>query len=89
MCDITLPTKIEELKPNKEKYKKDLENIFKLPLDLICIVGLDSYLKRLNPMFSIIFGYTEKELFSVTFLEFIHPEDRGGHLAEMEKMSKG
>jgi PAS domain S-box-containing protein len=36
-----------------------------------------------------VLGYTDEELVSRPFLEFVHPEDREGTLAEMAKLSRG
>jgi len=76
---------ITELKQAEE----DLERIFDLSIDMLCVAGLDGYFKRLNPAFQKTLGYTNKALLSKPFLEFIHPEDRDASAAEIKKLANG
>ena len=56
--------------------EEDLEAIFQMSLDMICIADINTatFLK-INPAFSRILGYSEKELLQKSFLDFIHPQD--------------
>ncbi len=73
----------------RKKTEKSLNHIFNLSLDMICIAGFDYYFKSLNPSFEKILGYTQDELFSKPFIEFVHPGDRDATIAEMQKLSSG
>lgn len=55
--------------------QRDLERLFDVSLDLLCIAGFDGYFKRLNPSFERVLGYSGEELMSRPFLEFVHPDD--------------
>jgi diguanylate cyclase (GGDEF)-like protein/PAS domain S-box-containing protein len=49
---------------------------FALSRDMICIAGLDGYLRAVNPAFERTLGYTQVELLGHPFVDFVHPEDR-------------
>lgn len=55
--------------------KKGLDNFFNLSSDLHCIVHTDRYFVKVSPAWSKLLGYTEKEILSSSFLDFIHPDD--------------
>jgi serine/threonine-protein kinase len=71
------------------RAERDLVRFFELSLDLFCIAGLDGYFRRVNSNFSRVLGYSEKELVSRPFLEFVHPEDQERTLGEMAKLREG
>lgn len=52
------------------------DRFFELSLDLMCILGFDGYLKRTNPAWTQILGWTEAELLSQPIIDLIHPADR-------------
>src|SRR5574341_544700 len=62
---------------------------FSFSLDLLCIAGFDGYFKHLNPTWQKTLGFSNEELLSKPYLEFVHPEDRASTIAEAQKLSSG
>ncbi len=54
---------------------KDWHRFFEINLDLFCIASFEGYFLRVNGNFSRVLGYTESELISRPFMEFVHPDD--------------
>ncbi|HEV7752222.1 MAG TPA: PAS domain S-box protein [Baekduia sp.] len=80
----------------RRRAERQVDDIFDLSLDLLCVAGLDGYFKRVNPAFEHTLGYAAAELLSRPSLEFVHPDDRqrtaemigalseGGHISHFE-----
>jgi PAS domain S-box-containing protein len=65
------------------------EKFFTLSLDLLCIASPDATFKLVNPVFTKTLGYSQDELVSKPFLEFIHPDDIPATLKEIERLLQG
>ncbi|WP_378187134.1 PAS domain S-box protein [Aquimarina sp. W85] len=50
--------------------------LFDISQDLIVIANMDGYFKQINPQWSLILGYTDAELLSQPFINFVHPDDK-------------
>ena len=57
-----------------------------LDRDLICTVGPDARLERLDGRWSEVLGWSEEELLSRPLIEFVHPDDRAGTLVELARV---
>src|SRR5690554_503992 len=60
---------------DKVSGEKGLDNFFNLSNDLHCIVHKDRYFVKVSPAWTKLLGYSEEELLSNTYLDFIHPDD--------------
>ncbi|MCX8123289.1 MAG: PAS domain S-box protein [Spirochaetes bacterium] len=66
---------VYEIQLHKEK-EESYKNLFLLTKDLACITDLHTAtFLMVNPAFEKTLGYTQEELLSRPFLEFIHPDD--------------
>ena len=73
----------------RRRAEREVDDIFDLSLDLLCIVGVDGYLKRVNPAFEQTLGYEVTDLLSRPLLDFVHPDDREAAAAWVESLRQG
>src|SRR5690242_2511640 len=69
--------------------RQDMNRLFTLSMDMMCVAGFDGYFKRVNPAWEKTLGYTHEELRSRPYLDFVHPEDRGPTIFEARKLAEG
>jgi PAS domain S-box-containing protein len=82
-------TKVMRDMTERRRLEEERDRFFKLSMDLLCVAGLDGYLRRVNPAFVQALGYTAEELLARPVLDFIHPEDRDATRADYEKLARG
>jgi PAS domain S-box-containing protein len=73
----------------RRRAERQVDDIFDLSLDLLCVAGFDGYFKRVNPAFEHTLGYEAGELLSRPVLEFVHPEDRERTAKMIDALSEG
>jgi PAS domain S-box-containing protein len=56
--------------------RQHLERFFDLSIDMLCVANREGYLVQVNPAFTRVLGYSEEELLSRPYAEFVHPDDR-------------
>jgi PAS domain S-box-containing protein len=72
-----------------KQMQAERDRILEVSQDMICIAGMDGYFKYLNPAWEKNLGYTDEELLSRKFLDFIHPDDRAKTKREFESLATG
>lgn len=65
------------------------EKFFYLASDPMCIAGTDGFLKKVNPAFASVLGYTEAELLARPFTSFIYSDDLQSTADEIESLKAG
>jgi PAS domain S-box-containing protein len=55
---------------------RELDHFFNVSIDLQCIANKEGYFVKVSPSWSNLLGYTEKELLSTPYLNFVHPDDQ-------------
>lgn len=71
------------------KTQKERNRIFENSIDMICTASYDGYFKTLNPAWENILGWSNDELRSKPFFEFIHPDDVDDTLKAAQEIAKG
>lgn len=67
----------------------ELDQFFRLSPDMLAIAGLDGRIRRLNPAWERTLGFTEQEMLRRPWVRFVHPDDRPGALAAVERLQAG
>jgi len=78
-------TKEKEFKEEIDRYEKH----FSISMDLLCIANPDGYFLKVNPQFTHILGFSQEELLSKPFFDFIHSDDIEQTVNEVKKLEKG
>src|SRR5690606_28283051 len=59
----------------RKKSESELNRFFTYAPELLCVGGPDGYFKKVNPAFTRLLGYSEEEMLSRPFTDFVHPDD--------------
>lgn len=82
---LTIINDISELK----RLENERNRFFELSLDLFCIASFEGYFLQVNSAWEKLLGYTQEELKSTQFFDFIHPEDQEKTISELKKIEQG
>lgn len=72
-----------------KRAEDQLNQLFTLSLDMLCIAGNDGYFKRNSPAFTATLGWSPEEIQARPFLDFVHPDDQAATLHEFEQLQAG
>jgi PAS domain S-box-containing protein len=79
----------ETLELKVEERTRERDRIFQLSSDLFAIAGFDGRLRTVNPAWERLLGYSQEELLSRPFVEFIHPDDHANAAEVVAALSRG
>ena len=74
---------------DRRRAQDELDRFFRLSLDMLCVAGLDGYFKRVNPVWERVLGWSESDLTSKPYMDFVHPDDRDATLAAAKQLGEG
>ena len=69
--------------------QNDLDRIFNVTAHMVCIASPSGYFLKISPAFVETLGFSEKELLSKPFIEFVHPEDLESTIDIMTPLIRG
>ena len=69
--------------------ESQLNNLFKNSPTLITVIGLDGYMKKVSPSFTKIFGFSEEELLSTPYQDFLHPDEISVSFEKLKEITQG
>ena len=69
----------------RRQADQELDRIFALSLDMLCISSADGYFKRVSPALTRILGWSVEEFLARPYLESIHPDDIAATRAAVEQ----
>jgi len=74
---------------DRRAVEEENAHLFEFPLALLFVAGLDGYFKRVSEGYRRLLGWTEEELLSRPFFEFVHPDDLGTLGASIQEVAGG
>ena len=76
-----------EIKRNQ--LEQELNQVFTFAPDIICMANKEGYFTKINPAASELLGYSQQELLSVPFIEFVHPDEKENTIKATGKLLTG
>ncbi|HEV2609357.1 MAG TPA: PAS domain-containing protein, partial [Noviherbaspirillum sp.] len=67
----------------------DRDRMWRLSTDIMLVARFDASITAVNPAWSTILGWSDRELLGKRFLDFVHPEDMASTMAEAGKLAQG
>jgi len=73
----------------RRRSDEELEQLFSLSRDMLCIASFDGTFKRVNQAWERVLGWSREELTGRPYLDFVHPEDRVRTTTEASRLATG
>jgi PAS domain S-box-containing protein len=72
-----------------QETQRELDRIFRLNLDLLCVADMEGRFLRLNPAWERVLGYRREEVVGRHFIDFVHPDDVGATREAIGELARG
>jgi PAS domain S-box-containing protein len=69
--------------------RQEFERVWLHAPDPVCVAGFDGHFRQVNPAWSRLLGWTEHEILDRSFVDLVHPDDRGGLEDFSERIQRG
>jgi PAS domain S-box-containing protein len=79
---------IYESSTDVKQVKAERDFLIESSDDLICVAGVDGYVRSLNPAWERVLGYQHRDFLSRPLRDFVHPEDRQGTDVELARLAE-
>ena len=73
----------------RRRAEEELDRFFTLSLDMLAVAGFDGYFKRVNPVWERVLGWTEHELLTKPYMDFVHPDDVAPTIEAASQLGRG
>jgi PAS domain S-box-containing protein len=73
----------------RQRTEEERDRFFTLSLDLLCIANFAGGMRRTNPAFETLLGFSPDALQRMNFLDLLHVEDRAAMQVEVDKLASG
>lgn len=82
-CPECFFVQFQQAAPRREAQRAE-----EAPAALHFVAGFDGYFKKLSPSWSEALGYSLEYLFSIPYLDLVHPEDRESTMIEAQRVTE-
>ncbi len=73
----------------RKQIEDERDRLLQMTADMVCTAGIDGTFKRLNPAWTRTLGWSEEELVSHPWLDFVHPDDVEATIAAGKRLGEG
>jgi len=79
----------EALLWERDRIRAELDRLFFLSPDLLCVASLEGYLRELNPAWERLLGYSLEELRGRSLFDLLHPDDQASARKQFDRLACG
>jgi PAS domain S-box-containing protein len=74
---------------DRKRLEEESTRFVELSIDPFGVAGFDGYLKRINPTWERVFGWSADELLGRPYIELVHPDDHGAVVNAVQRLLAG
>jgi PAS domain S-box-containing protein len=79
----------DELEREIAQRTADRDRMWRLTTDLMLVARFDAVITAVNPAWTALLGWSERDLLGTSFIDLVHPDDAQGTLAEAGRLADG